>query len=273
MAEQSALRPLVDGRIDLWFCATDAVGVNAAAGSIRAAALARCEALLSDEELAHSRRLRFPQHQREYILSHALLRTSLSHYARIAPRAWAFLRNDFGKPSLIETAGSEHLRFNLSHTQGLSVCAIGRYCELGVDVEFHGNPGAMLDVADEYFSEREISDLKARPLAEQGDVFFRYWTLKESYIKARGEGLSIPLDGFSFSIESDSAIRLLNADGEADDAWQFLSFLASPQHSVAVAARQRELQVNLFWSTIDAVEALADVDELQQRMHALLPSA
>lgn len=265
--------PLYEGQVDLWFCATDAVGVNAAVGTVRSAALARCEALLSEDEIAHSQRLRFPQHQREYILSHALLRTTLSHYASVAPPQWRFLRNAFGKPRLIDTPGAESLRFNLSHTQGLSVCAIGRDHDLGVDVEFHANPEAMLGVADEYFSPREIADLQSRPKAEWGEVFFRYWTLKESYIKARGEGLSIPLDSFSLSFVEDGGIRLLDSDNAADSAWQFQAFQASPLHSVALALRHSRVQTNLFWSTINDVEALPDVAALQQRMQQLQPEA
>ncbi|MET0379438.1 MAG: 4'-phosphopantetheinyl transferase superfamily protein [Spongiibacteraceae bacterium] len=267
MIDAKASRTLVPGQVDLWFCATSAVGVDAAIGASRAKALARCEVFLDEEELAHSRRLRFPQHQREYILSHALLRTTLSHYADVAPTQWSFLRNAFGKPYLIETIGAERLRFNLSHTHGLSVCAVALDVDLGVDVEFHANRESLLEVADHYFSPREIADLRALPKAIQGDVFFRYWTLKESYIKARGEGLSIPLDSFSFHFPADAAVEFIDhTNTNAVNAWQFQWMEPSPLHSAAVAIKGARLDTKLFWSTIDTVELLSDVAALTARM-------
>ena len=262
-------RSLLPGQVDLWFCATSAVGVDAAIGAVRTQALARCEVFLDEEELAHSRRLRSPQHQREYILSHALLRTTLSQYAPVAPTHWRFRRNASGKPQLIETPGAERLRFNLSHTQGLSVCAVTLDADLGVDVEFHANRESLLEVADHYFSAREIADLRSLPKAVQGDVFFRYWTLKESYIKARGEGLSIPLDSFSFHFpDNDNVAFVDHTDAVAAQAWRFSSMEPSSQHSAAVAVRSERLDLSLFWSTIDTIESLADVAALNTRMQA-----
>lgn len=267
MSLVSSVRELQPGQVDLWFCSTSAVGVDAALGATRTEALARCEAFLDEEELAHSRRLRFPQHQREYILSHALLRTTLSRYVPIAATQWTFLRNDFGKPRLIETAGAERLRFNLSHTHGLSVCAVALDVDLGVDVELHANRESLLEVADHYFSAREIADLRALPKAEQGDMFFRYWTLKESYIKARGEGLSIPLDSFSFSFPPGRTVAFEDhLDAAAAATWQFQWLRPSPLHSAAVAVRGHRLDTQLFWSTIDGVEVLADAAALTLRM-------
>lgn len=267
ITDAKAPRTLVPGQVDLWFCATSAVGVDAALGATRAEALARCEVFLDDDELAHSRRLRFPQHQREYILSHALLRTTLSQYADIAPKQWSFLRNAFGKPHLIETVGAERLRFNLSHTHGLSVCAVTLDCDLGVDVEFHANRESLLEVADHYFSQREIADLRMLPKAVQGDVFFRYWTLKESYIKARGEGLSIPLDSFSFHFPADSDVGFIDhADTHAENAWRFQWMEPSSLHSAAVAIKSTQLDLQLFWSTIDTVEQLPDIAALTALM-------
>src|SRR5690606_34394916 len=73
----------------------------------------RFEALLSPEEQDHYERLRFPEHQRDYLVSHALTRRTLSRYREVAPEAWNFQRNPFGKPLLPPSLG---LHFNLSHT-------------------------------------------------------------------------------------------------------------------------------------------------------------
>lgn len=266
-------RRLAVGQVDLWFCATASSAVGVVAMAQRSADLARYEALLSADEFAHASRLRYPQHQREYIISHALLRTVLSQYVpSVEPTLWRFQRNEFGKPELIAIGGAERLRFNLAHTFGLSVCAICLDADIGVDVEFHANRESLLEVADQYFSQSEVDDLRALPAAEQGDVFFRYWTLKESYIKARGAGLSIPLESFSFHIGEDgSAVLASDVDDSAGRHWQFRTFPAGPQLSVAVALRGEIQQLNLHWSTIDVVESLADFAALAERVRDTLP--
>lgn len=266
-------RRLAAGEVDLWFCATAASAVGAAAMAQRSADLARYEKLLSADEFAHASRLRYPQHQREYIISHALLRTTLSQYVpSVEPAEWRFQRNEFGKPGLVATSGAERLRFNLSHTFGLSVCAVCLDVDLGVDVEFHANRESLLEVADQYFSKREVDDLRALPAAEQGDVFFRYWTLKESYVKARGAGLTIPLESFSFHLGADGSVALsTDADDNLGCDWQFRALLAGSRHSVAVALRGELQMLNLYWSTIDAVEQLADIEALAERVGHSLP--
>ena len=241
--------------VDLWLCAPPQL---AAGDSLR-----EYVELLSADEREQHRRLKFPQHQREYLVSHALLRTALSQYADIEPTAWQFTRNEYGKPAIANPL-PEPLQFNLSHTSGLTLCAIGRGGDIGADVEFHANSQALLEVADHYFSEREVTDLRALPAAEQGDAFFRYWTLKESYIKARGEGLSIPLDSFSFYFDEQQRIHFEHAEtpANADVHWSFALFQLSAMYSAAVAVQQERLEFRLFWSTLDSFEQLSDASQV-----------
>jgi 4'-phosphopantetheinyl transferase len=246
---------LAEGQVDLWLCAPPQLGSG---DSLRAYV-----ELLSAEERERYQRLKFPQHQREYLASHALLRTALSLYAEPEPAAWQFLRNEFGKPAIANPLAAP-LQFNLSHTSGLTLCAIGRGADIGADVEFHANSQALLEVADHYFSEREIIDLRALPAAEQGDAFFRYWTLKESYIKARGEGLSIPLDSFSFYFDADQRIRfeLAGAPPADGERWTFALFPLSASYTAAVALQCERADFRLFWSTLDSYEQLVDASHI-----------
>ncbi len=122
----------------------------------------------------------------------------LSRYADVAPRDWPFRIDEHGRPELAaRPAGTPDLRFNVSHTNGLVACAVTVGREVGVDVE-HTGRRLVHDVAERFFSPREVADLRACPAADQPVVFFDYWTLKESYIKARGLGLALPLRQFSF---------------------------------------------------------------------------
>src|SRR5205823_5574435 len=114
---------------------------------------------------------------------------------------------DYGRP---ETANSEasNLSFNISHTHSLIVLGVTRGRALGVDVENFRAREVSIDVADRYFAPQEVAVLNASPQHEQQYRFFEYWTFKESYIKARGMGLSLPLDKFSFHYPDDGAVGI-----------------------------------------------------------------
>ncbi len=214
----------------------------------RNAALAQFEALLGDDELARYNQLRFPEHRREYLVSHALLRATLARYADIPPLDIRFQQNAFGKPELVGAGAQADLRFNMSHTHGLAVCAITRCGEIGADVEYHTENQALLEIADHYFSPREVDDLLTLPEPERRAAFFRYWTLKESYIKARGEGLSLPLDSFSFLLRG-ADIGFESDQEPAPADWSFFSLQPAPDYSAAVALRRADRvqpQLQLF---------------------------
>jgi len=87
-------------------------------------------------------------------------------------------------------------------------CLIAPSQESGIDVENVERPGETIEVADRYFSCFESAALRALPVEAQHRRFFEYWTLKEAYIKARGLGLSLPLEQFSFHIEADRPVRI-----------------------------------------------------------------
>jgi len=109
--------------------------------------------------------------------------------------------------------------------------------EVGVDVEDVDRPGETVEIADQFFSPTEVAALRAVPVAAQRYRFFQYWTLKESYIKARGMGLSIPLDQFSFQLEANQPIRITFDPRLNDDPgrWQFAQFRLTPRHLTAAA--------------------------------------
>jgi len=187
--------------------------------------LARCHALLNPEEATQQKRYHFERHRHQYLITRAVIRTLLSRYdPRRAPADWRFVKNDYGRPQVVAEQNADDLRFNLSHTDGLIACALTRGREVGVDCEDILRGGDLVAIADRYFSPSEVSDLHKVTPERQDFRFFDYWTLKESYIKARGMGLSIPLDQFSFHIEEDSAAIGLTVDPRQNDPaerWQF----------------------------------------------------
>ncbi len=202
------------------------------------AALALFRSWMTEEESARCTRYLFEHSRREYILTRALLRSVLSLYAGVEPAEWRFRSGSHGKPVLTAPQGHDHIHFNLSNTNGLIALLLLRDHEVGVDVEDTERQGQNLEIADRYFSGQETRDLLACPARERPRRFFEYWTLKEAYIKARGLGLSIPLDQFSFVLDQqDQAITIQFDPRWVDDPtrWQFAQLRLTPVHACAVA--------------------------------------
>ena len=203
--------------------------------------LAWCESLLSDDERVRWRRFVWPNDALHYLAANVLVRTALSQYAYVAPEAWRFEANEFGRPQIAEPAAARDLQFNLSHTPGLVACGIAWRREIGVDAENLERANLSLGVADRYFSPPEVAELKSLPPARQPERFFEYWTLKESYIKARGVGMSLPLDRFTIRLRPDQPIAISFAPPliDAPASWQFEQFRPTTKHVLAVAVRRQ----------------------------------
>jgi 4'-phosphopantetheinyl transferase len=195
--------------------------------------------LLTPEERAQEVRFRHPRDQHRYLLTRALVRTTLSRYVDLPPENWRFVADEFGRPHIAnDAAQARDLSFNIAHTRDTIVLGITRGRALGVDVE--GCAGtAPLEVARRYFSAREADALYALPGDAQHRRFFEYWTLKEAYIKARGKGLSIPLDEFGFDID-ESAMLGFWAQPTLDPTpqmWRFWQFTVGEAQLVAMCAQ------------------------------------
>jgi 4'-phosphopantetheinyl transferase len=196
--------------------------------------------LMSPAERAQQARFVFAKDRHQYLVTRALVRTVLSRYVPEDPRAWSFRTNDYGRP---EVAGPREvpIRFNLSHAGGMVVCLVALDRTIGVDV-MRFLDHAPLEVADRFFAADETAELRSLPLAQQGRRFFEYWTLKESYIKARGMGLSLPLDQFSLHLGKPGPIRISFLPGIQDDPdpWQFNLLDLAEEYLVAVAIRRMD---------------------------------
>lgn len=191
----------------------------------------QCAAILNEEEQARWQRFKFERHRRESLATRALVRAALSRSRQVVPQAWRFIANARGKPAVDPDCG---LRFNASNSVGLVVCLVAEGAEVGVDVEPVTRAETMLRVVSEVFSEEERAQLAALPHAKQLDRALSLWTLKEAYIKARGMGLAIPLDKFSFLFGGDEGITLHIDSSLNDDRarWRFF-ILNQAGHRIA----------------------------------------
>ena len=206
------------------------------------ASIAHLNGLLTEEEHVRCQRFVFERSRREFVLTRALVRTRLSQYAAVDPRDWRFRTNEWGRPEIETPALELPLRFNLSHSGGVIVCLVARGRDVGVDVEAIHRVSDRADVAARFFAPSEVAALCALPEHEQELRFFDYWTHKEAYIKARGMGLAIPLDAFSFSLGEGTHETTVAFDERIDDRpsrWQFDHFRPTERHPVATAIERR----------------------------------
>src|SRR6202035_65500 len=130
-------------------------------------------------------------------------------------------------------------RFKLSQSNGLAVIGIVRERDLGIDVEMIRPDFASEEIAERYFSAKEIADLNKLPTKQRTDGFFLCWTRKEAYIKAKGDGLHIPLDSFDVSVSPEMPATLSSTD---DSRWGINSFdpsaASEPRYAAAVVAER-----------------------------------
>jgi 4'-phosphopantetheinyl transferase len=196
-------------------------------------------ALLDSSEREKHQRFYFEKHRHQFLVSHALVRLCLSRYAPVPPGAWTFTQNAYGRPE-VAGQGSPRLRFNLSHTDGMAICAVALESEVGADVEDTQRPGETVGIADRFFAPAEVAALRALPVERQRERFFEYWTLKEAYIKARGMGLSLPLEQFAFELQPGQPPRIAFDPRLQDEpeAWQFFQLQLSARHKGALAVRR-----------------------------------
>lgn len=215
--------------------------------------LGRYESLLSADERTQMSRFSFAPSRHRYLVTRALIRTSLSAYYPVEPSAWCFDKNSYGKPAISHPDSSLPIRFNLSHTNGLTLCGIAQDCEIGVDVEDnHRSTRASFSRLASYFSPREVDDLHNLPTQQQKQRFFDYWTLKESYIKARGKGFAIPLSKFSFLFQG-NFLKGFSVHPDLQDnaeCWQFWRLPVAERYQVAVAinSANSDFKVSAFHS-------------------------
>jgi 4'-phosphopantetheinyl transferase len=238
-SDEGRLR-LHQNQVDIWLAQPCRVGDDL---------LSRYRELMDDGELARWRRFKVDDAKLQHIVARALVRTTLSRYFDVPASAWRFTANRYGRPYIDEPEAYRHVRFNLSHTTGLVACAIIGSGDVGVDVENIRRNVGFEDLAQAVFSPFEASYFMRSAPERQRDVFFSYWTLKEAYIKARGRGLSLPLDGFWLHLD-ESPLRIEFADTCPDDPgrWQFRQFVPTDDHKMALAvAEVADFTINQHW--------------------------
>lgn len=221
--------------------------------------LPRCEleTLLPVDERAALSGLRHEHVRHQRLLSKALLRSTLSIYVPRAPCEWIFDCNRYGRPVVLSSQLTWPLRFNLSHTETMAVCAVACDGDIGIDIETI-IPGFPEDECARRFAPVERATLSSDRENHEPSRFFDYWTLKEAYLKALGLGLNGGLERVAFSFDDGLSAHVDRPAGIDAGSWCF-SLLAPGMTRCAIARRlppSGAFDLRLFRAFSDSGEGL-----------------
>jgi 4'-phosphopantetheinyl transferase len=218
----------------------DAVHVWQQVGVADGPSLEWLRSLLCSEERQRAGRFRFDKDRHLFITARGWLRALAGAYANCRPADVAFHYSDRGKPELAGGAPTD-LRFNVSHSGQMILLAFMLGRRVGVDVEKIRSDFSIAEIAERFFSPAERACLRNLPAAVQHQAFFRCWTRKEAYIKATGDGLSLPLDQFDVAFAPNQSAQILETRPDPAEAerWSLWDLDVGDLYAGALVVEQK----------------------------------
>ncbi len=205
------------------------------------------QTLLSLDERQKVARYRLNSAKHNALITRVFLRFVLSQYAAISPKDWRFSYSDLGKPEIANA--NIALRFNLSHNTRLIICAICLHNDIGCDVENLSRKISITPIAKRFFSTKEAIDIQNLPDHLQGKGFFERWTLKESFVKATGQGITKGLSSFRFELKTTAAKKYhddinlyTDNNNKVDNNWFSALLYPDEIHCIALSVNTAQKQ-------------------------------
>jgi 4'-phosphopantetheinyl transferase len=218
---------LSKGEVHVW-----RVGLN-----VSDLALARFRGMLSEEELGRAERLRFPILRRRFVAGRGALRAILAGYLCVEPRRVKFSYSSHGKPSLLGPPCN--IQFNLSHSDDLMVAAICREWPIGVDIEKEDPRLHSMEIAAQYFCERERDEIAQKSEEDGLRAFFQFWTAKEAVLKATSLGLTLELSKLEIGLKPLRILALEESAKIRGANWHLTAFSPAEGYSGALAVAEQ----------------------------------
>jgi 4'-phosphopantetheinyl transferase len=233
-AEAPAAFSLADHEVHIWL---------AHLPSVRTSFTILC-GVLSDEECARARKFHFAEHRERWQMTRGILRLLLASYLETPASEIAFQYGAHGKPELKRSISSG-LRFNTSHSGDYAAFAFTRAGQVGVDIEcIRDDMPGRDDIVRRYFAPGEQREWFAVPESERARAFFKLWTRKEAFVKARGSGLFSGLDRFEVSLDAPRVV--CESENASGAEWWMAELPALPGHEGAVTVQASHCAVR-FW--------------------------
>jgi 4'-phosphopantetheinyl transferase len=199
--------------------------------------------ILSPDEMERASRFVFERDRNRFVAVRRALRTVLGQYLHKAAAKINFIYDRQGKPRLQPNDCAPPIRFNLSHSYQVAVIAVSLDREIGVDVELVRSDIPIDKIAEMFFSPREFAEYRDLATDQRRECFFRWWSLKEAYLKALGAGLLIPLESFDVSFTPGRSSKLYSNDYER---WSIQSFQPHPAYTGAIVVEGNNFELNLW---------------------------
>lgn len=189
--------------------------------------------LLSADELARAASFRFQEDRDRFVASRGILRILIGSYLECEPGQLHFRYSEKGKPQL---PSAPELRFNVAHSGGVIVWAFARGRRVGIDVEEIRTDFSTQEIAERFFSPVERQALRALPSSRRHEAFFQCWTRKEAFVKATGDGLSLPLDQFDVALVPGKRAQLITTRPDAKESrrWSMHHLDVHPNYAAAL---------------------------------------
>lgn len=174
--------------------------------------------LLSPAEEARAAAFAFPRERARFVVSRGRLRMLLARLSGEDPLDLRLAADPDGKPRLGGECGPGRIRFSVAHSGALWACAVALHREVGLDLEEEREDREVDRLAERYFAPAEAAAIRGLPEGGRRTAFLRCWTRKEAYLKARGFGITVPLDSFEVEVRPGAPARLLATRPDPADA-------------------------------------------------------
>jgi len=208
---------------------------------------------LSPQEQARALRFKFAADRRRYIIAHVAVRDILAGYLNVAAGDVRFVEGANGKPRLGTRLAGSGIEFNLSHSHERALFAATQELAVGIDLEFVKSEFGFHEVAERFFARDEVAALRALPMALQRQAFYKCWTSKEAFLKAKGTGLSGALDEVEIGLSSGNRVSI----SASVSGWRLTELeLGAGYEGALVVEREKATSIHpLQWQPASDIDA------------------